>query len=52
VILIAVGIIWLLGNLGVLSAANILVLLRLWPLLLIVIGLDLLFGRQSRFWAR
>lgn len=47
IILIAVGVIWLLGNLGVISAANIIVLLRLWPLLLIVIGLDLLFGRQS-----
>lgn len=47
VVLIAVGLIWLLGNLGIISAANIAVLFRVWPLLLIIIGLDLLFGRQS-----
>ncbi|MBZ0294075.1 MAG: DUF5668 domain-containing protein [Anaerolineae bacterium] len=47
IILIGVGVVWLLGNLGIVSAANIAVLFRLWPLILIVIGLDLLFGRQS-----
>ena len=36
IILIAVGAIWLLGNVGVLSFANLSVLLRLWPLALIV----------------
>lgn len=46
-ILIGVGVIWLLTNLGVLSLANISVIARLWPLILIVIGLDLLFGRRS-----
>jgi hypothetical protein len=44
---IGVGVIWLLANLGVLSAANLAVLVRLWPLLLIVVGLDMLFGRGS-----
>jgi hypothetical protein len=48
VILISVGIIWLLGNAGVISATNLLVLFRLWPLFLIAIGLELLFGRSSR----
>lgn len=45
--LIGVGLIWLLSNLGVLSPGSISVLFRLWPLILIVIGLDLLFGRRS-----
>lgn len=46
-VLIGGGVIWLLANLGVLSAASISVLFRLWPLILIIIGLDLLFGRRS-----
>lgn len=46
-ILIGVGVVWLLTNMGVLSLAGISVLFRLWPLILIVIGLDLLFGRRS-----
>jgi hypothetical protein len=46
-VLIAVGVIWLLGNIGILTAANLMVLVRLWPLLLIAIGLDLLIGRGS-----
>ena len=48
VILIGVGILWLLGNLGVIGSANIAAVLQLWPLLLILVGIDLLFGRQSR----
>jgi len=47
IVLIAIGIVWLMGNLGLISAANIGVLFRVWPLLLIIVGLDLLFGRQS-----
>ena len=47
-ILIGVGVVWLLGNLGVISGANLSVLFRLWPLFLIAIGLDLLFGRNSQ----
>lgn len=47
IVLIGIGVIWLLGNLGVLTTSGLVVLARLWPLLLIVIGLDLLFGRQS-----
>jgi hypothetical protein len=46
-ILIGVGVVWLLGNLGVISGANLSVLFRLWPLFLIAIGLDLLIGRNS-----
>ncbi len=46
-ILIAVGAIWLLSNLGVLQPASIGMLFRLWPLILIIIGLDLLFARSN-----
>jgi Domain of unknown function (DUF5668)/Putative adhesin len=45
--LIGIGVVWLLGNLGLIAPLNIFALLRLWPLLLIAIGLDLVFGRRS-----
>lgn len=47
VLLIGVGVIWLLSNLGVIPSQNLAMLLNLWPLILIVIGLDLLIGRHS-----
>ncbi len=47
IILIGIGLIWLLGNLGVIPAANFGILGSLWPLILIVIGLDILFARRS-----
>ena len=47
IVLISVGLIWLLGNLGVLGAVNLQVLFRIWPIFLIAIGLDLLIGRGS-----
>ena len=47
VLLIGVGVIWLLSNLGVIPRENLAMLVNLWPLILIIIGLDLLFGRQS-----
>ena len=47
VVLIGVGVVALLGNLDILSRANIVVLFRLWPLLLILIGIDIMFGRRS-----
>jgi hypothetical protein len=46
VVLIGVGLLWLLGNLGIISSANLVSLLRLWPVLLIFIGLDLIFARR------
>ncbi len=46
VILIGVGVVWLLGNLGMLSGNALNLLAALWPLLLVGIGLDLLFGRS------
>lgn len=45
-ILIGVGVVWLLSEMGVIQPVNIYNLLRLWPILLIVAGLDLLFGRR------
>lgn len=47
IVLISVGLIWLLGNIGVLGAANLQVLFRIWPIFVIAIGLDLLVGRGS-----
>ena len=47
VILIGAGVIFLLNNLGVLSWGVWESLWRLWPLLLIAIGLDILIGRRS-----
>lgn len=46
-LLIGIGSIWLLVNLGVFNIENVSVLARLWPLLLVAAGLDLLFGRSS-----
>jgi hypothetical protein len=47
IVLIGVGLIWLLGNLGAIAAFDLPVLLRLWPVLLVFIGIDILIGRRS-----
>lgn len=47
VILISAGVLFLLNNFGVLDWSVWLTLLRLWPVLLIAIGLDILIGRRS-----
>ncbi len=47
VILIGLGIIWLLNNLGILEWSVWEMIFRLWPALLIAAGLDLLIGRRS-----
>ncbi|MFN8419431.1 MAG: DUF5668 domain-containing protein [Anaerolineae bacterium] len=49
-ILIGVGLIWLLRNLEIISSANILVLLRLWPLLLIAAGINVLVAHRNPQW--
>ena len=46
-VLIGIGVVALLGTMGVLSRANFVVLFRLWPVLLILVGLDIVFGRRS-----
>jgi hypothetical protein len=47
-ILIGLGVIWLLFQANILSGANLAVLFRMWPIVLIGFGLELLFGRGSR----
>src|SRR5258708_32217980 len=51
-LLIGGGVVWLLNNFGILTGANIVALLQLWPLLLIVGGFELLFGRTQPQLAR
>lgn len=46
VVLIGAGVVFLLSNLGIISSEVWITLLRLWPLLLIAVGLDLLVGRR------
>lgn len=45
-LLIALGIVFLLSNLGVISGISWLAVASLWPLLLILIGLDIAFARR------
>lgn len=47
VLLIGIGVILLLQNLGVLSWSSWTTLWRFWPLLIILLGLDVLIGRRS-----
>jgi hypothetical protein len=51
VVLIGLGVIFLLNNLGILSWDIWMTIIRLWPLLLVAVGLDILFGRRSGVWA-
>lgn len=46
-ILIGLGIVFLLNNLGILAWSVWDVIFRLWPVLLIAVGLDILIGRRS-----
>ena len=47
VVLIGAGVILLLRNLGFIQPFDVQMLLRLWPLILVVIGLDLIFARKA-----
>src|SRR4030067_1428909 len=47
IILIGVGLVFLVTNLGMLSTSIWGVLLRIWPVILIAMGIDLLIGRRS-----
>lgn len=47
IILIAVGVIWLLAQANVITSEHLSVLFRVWPIVLIGLGLELLVGRQS-----
>ncbi len=46
-LLIGVGIVWLMANVGIIESFSLAFLLRLWPVVLIAVGLDLMFGRRS-----
>ena len=46
VIMFGAGVIWLLVNLSIISTYNLRVLYRLWPVLIILAGLDVLFSRR------
>jgi len=46
VIMLGAGVIWLLVNLSIISTYNLRVLYRLWPVLIILAGLDTLFARR------
>lgn len=46
ILLIGIGAIWLLRTLGLVPLGSLALVLRLWPALLVLIGLDLLFGRR------
>src|SRR6185295_11903968 len=45
-LLIALGIVFLLSNFGVISGVSWLAVASLWPLLLVLIGLDIAFARR------
>jgi hypothetical protein len=47
IILIALGAVFLLDNLGMLPGSAWMILLRLWPILIIAVGLDILLSRRS-----
>lgn len=46
ILLVGVGVVWLLSNLGYIEPVSIGSLLRFWPVLLIVLGIDILFSRR------
>ncbi len=47
IVLIGAGVILLLVNLEIIPSINLWQILRLWPLILVVIGLDIIFGRRA-----
>lgn len=49
VVLIGAGTIWLLANLEIIPARNLWLLVELWPVLIILAGLDVLFARRLAF---
>lgn len=46
IVLVGIGITWLLVNLGYIPGFTLGQLLKLWPILLIVMGIDIIFGRR------
>ncbi len=50
-VLLGLGTVLLLGNLHYLNYSGFALLLRLWPILLIAIGLDVVFGHRGSIWS-
>ncbi len=50
-VLLGFGTILLLGNLGILAQNGFTLLLRLWPIFLVAIGLDIAFGHRNMLWS-
>ena len=50
-VLLGFGTILLLGNLGILAQDGFTLLWRLWPVLLVAIGLDIAFGHRNALWS-
>ncbi len=46
ILLVGVGIVWLLSNLGMIQPVSLGSILKFWPVLLIVFGMDMLFSRR------
>ena len=46
IILIGVGLVWLLSNLGIIPRESLWLLINMWPVLLVLAGLDLIFARR------
>ena len=46
IVFLGAGVIWLLTNMGIIPTENLWVLVRLWPVLVIIAGVDILFARR------
>lgn len=46
ILLVGVGVVWLLSNLGYIEPVSLGSILRFWPVILIVMGIDILFSRR------
>ena len=46
ILLVGVGLVWLLVNLGIIAPISFATIIQFWPILLILLGLDILFGRR------
>ncbi|MRR32555.1 hypothetical protein EG834_20015 [bacterium] len=46
ILLVGVGVVWLLSNLGMIQPVSLGSILKFWPVVLIVFGLDMLFSRR------
>lgn len=51
IVLIVIGVVFLLSNIGVVDWDVWPTMLRMWPLLLVAVGIDLMLGRRSGIWA-